>query len=298
VAGRGIVVKRAVIAAAVVLVAVATVLWVGPAAHGQSARPAKAKAVYTYGSDSLQTVTVYSPKKPNGASVVLIHGGGFRSSAHDASSLASNANSLTAYGDTVFIVNYRNDIDGVGIADQVADVVDGTDWVVDHAAGFGADPSDLTMIGGSSGGLLTGAAAEDLNSTHPGTVKTVITLSGTEDFANALSYWSTYPGPEGKQHMKDLTGTLGCPKSGVGCSPSLESAYSPDRHVSSGTCTDQWIIFNGNDEVQPTSQATDMDDALAVAGCPHTLDIFPDTAHAFDYWSVALSQIQSAIQAS
>jgi acetyl esterase/lipase len=254
--------------------------------------------IVSYGSDPLQTVGVYRSTAPNGASVVLVHGGGFRSSAHDALGLATNAHNLTADGDTVFVVNYRSDTDGVGIAGQTADVVSGTQWVIANAASFGAKPSDLTVIGGSSGGLLTGDAVEDLNDIHPGTVNTVITLSGTEDFATALAYWSTYPGPEGKQHMKDLTGTLGCPKSGVGCSAALENEYSPDRQASSTNCAAQWIIFNGNAESQPTSQAMAMDNALIAARCPQTLDIFPDTAHAFDYWNTVLPQIQAAIKAA
>lgn len=276
--------------------AVAATLGAAPAGAATPAtRPVRTVAIHSYGPDSLQTVTVYSTSQPNKTIVVLVHGGGFRSSALDASTMAVNANKLDSYGDTVFVVNYRDDVDGVGVADQVADVVDGTKWAIQHATEFGADPHYLTMIGGSSGGLLTGDAAEDLNAAHAGTVRAVITLSGTEDFATALAYWSSYPGSLGKQHMKDLTGTLGCPDSGVGCSKALEDEYSPDRHVTRARCASHWLIFNGNHEEQPTSQAIGMDDALVAAGCPHTLDIFPDTAHAFDYWSVVLPQIQQAI---
>ena len=236
----------------------------------------------------------------------MIHGGGFTSSAADAATLADDARSLTAFGDTVFVVNYRDDtpLGGTNITGQVADVVDGTMWVIDNAATFGANGDDLTLIGGSSGGLLVGDAAEELNNTSPDTVSTVITLSATEDFATALAYWSAYGGPQGALHVGNLTTVLTCPvthsdhSTQYDCSPSLETLYSPDQQVTHGNCPDQWLIFNGNDEEQPSSQATGMDDALIAAGCPQTLSIFPDTAHAFDYWPKVLGEIQQAIAAT
>lgn len=287
--------KRAVVALLMAFAIAATVGTAQAGAAAQATRPIRTVTIHSYGSNALQTVTVYSTSQPNKTSVVMIHGGGFRSSAQDAKMMATDANKLDSYGDTVFVVNYRDDVGGVGVADQVADVVSGTNWAIHHASGYGANARYLTIIGGSSGGLLAGDAAEDLNSTHAGTVRTVITLSGTEDFATALAYWSAYPGALGKQHMKDLTGTLGCPSTGVGCSKTLENKYSPDQHVTKATCASHWLIFNGNHEEQPTSQPIAMDHALIAAGCSQTLDIFADTAHAFDYWRVVLPKIQQAI---
>ena len=267
-----------------------------------SASPAVARnAIYSYGAGTLQTVTVYSPKVANGASVVLIHGGGFRSSAGDALHLAIEAITLVAYGDSVFVVNYRNDRGGVGIADQVADVVSGSDWVLANAASFGANPSALTMIGGSSGGLIAADAAELLNTASNGTVKTVITLSGPMDFGSIFSYWLPQGSPLAQLHRTDLSTVLGCTLTRhkhvrtYTCPTALEDQYSPDQQITSANCPNSWIIFNGLSEEQPTSQATAMDDALAAAGCTHSLNLFAGSAHAFDYWSVVKGQIQAAI---
>ena len=106
------------------------------AAHATAARTTR--TALTYGPAALQTVTAFSGPDPNGRTVVLVHGGGFRSSAGDTSHLATNADSLVALGDTVFDVNYRSDVDGVGVADQVADVVAGielTDRLRHHTSG-------------------------------------------------------------------------------------------------------------------------------------------------------------------
>lgn len=296
-------VKRSIAALAFVVLTSLVMLAAVPA---EPAAAWTAAQTFGYGPNGLQTVTVYSPTTPNSESVVLVHGGGFSSSADDAAKLAENARSLTADGDTVFVVNYRDDTppDGVDIAGQVADIVDGTLWVIDNAANFGSNGDDLTLIGGSSGGLLVGDAAEELNNASPDTVTTVITISATEDFAGALAYWGAYGGPLGALHLNNLTTVLSCPvtqsdhSTQYNCSPSLEILYSPDQQVTSGNCPNQWLIFNGDNEEQPSSQAAGMDDALIAAGCPQTLDIFPDTAHAFDYWRDVLGQIQGAIAAT
>ena len=289
---------RRVIGAAILAMVVAACMGSGPAGASGT------KTSYRYGSATLQTVTVITSASPDGASVVLIHGGGFRSSVNDANGLTANANSLAAAGATVFIVNYRNDVGGVDIADEVADVVAGTQWVETHAAAIGSDPSRLTMIGGSSGGLLVGDAAEVLDTLAPGSVKTVITLSAMEDFATALSYWQSVTGPTASQHITNLVDVLGCTQvrshhqRTYQCPADLEAAYSPDLHAPAGSCPATWLIFNGLNEEQPLSQAVSMQDALVAAGCPQTLDTFPGSAHGFDYWSAVLPQIQAAVAAT
>ncbi len=259
------------------------------------------QATGTYGPYALQTVTVYSGAHPNGRTVVMVHGGGFNSTAKDATKLTGNAGPLVADGDTVFDVNYRDDTGGVGIAEQVSDVVAGIEWSMAAAPTYGADPGALSVIGGSSGGLLVADAAEILNDQAPGTVRTVVTLSSPADFTSALAYWITLGGSLAQLHIKDLTGTLGCTVTKAkhvktyDCPAALETEYSPDQQVTSANCTDQWLILNGTDEDQPTAQAVAMDDALAAAGCPQTLDIFPDTAHGYDYWNVVLPLVRAAI---
>ena len=288
---------------------IAAVTLIGAGISVTSARAAAipyapGSVIYSYGSDPLQTVTVYKPGQGNGEAVVLIHGDGFQSSAKDASTLAVRANTLTAAGDTVFVVNYRNDTNGVGIAAVASDVIAGTLWAVAHASQFGASSAHLTLIGGSSGGILTGIAAEQINKSWPGLVKTVITLSGTIDLPNAFAYWLTVPGPTGLQHIDNLSNVLGCTVSKhkhvttYNCPTALEVQYSPDRQITSAECPNQWITINGNAEEQPVSQAVAMDTALAVAGCAHTLTIIPDAAHSFSYWTDVQAQLIAAIASS
>ena len=308
--------RRTKWATATSTLAIAALLGLGASVAPSSARAATAAPVaaqahqaitlttVSYGTDPLQTMTVFAGPHPNGRAVVMVHGGGFRSSVRDPLKLATNARSLASQGDTVFDVNYRSDVAGVGIADQVADVVAGIRLTIADARTFGADPARLAVIGGSSGGLLAADAAEELNTLAPGTVRSVVTLSAPTDFASALSYWEGVGGSLGKTHLKDLTGTLACTVVTVkhvttyDCPAALEAQYSPDLQVTSSNCPAQWLIVNGTDEIQPTSQAVALDDALVAQGCPQTLDIFPDTAHSFDYWTVELPEIESALAAA
>jgi acetyl esterase/lipase len=276
----------------------------GSVPAASSAGHAVTLTTVSYGSDPLQTETVFAGTHPNGRSVVMVHGGGFRSSVRDAIKLATNARSLVAEGDTVFSVNYRSDVGGVGIADQVADVVAGIRLAIADAPTFGADPSRLAVIGGSSGGLLAADASEELNTLVPGTVRSVVTLSAPTDFATALTYWEGVGGSLGKVHINDLTGTLGCTVVTVNhvttydCPAPLEALYSPDQQVTSSNCPAQWLIVNGTAEIQPMSQATALDEALVAQGCPQTLDIFADTAHSYDYWTAVLPTIEAALAAA
>jgi len=285
-------------------IAVAAVLAVaGPTPVGASTR-VPTRTTFSYGTAALQTVTVYRPTTPTGPSVVLVHGGGFRSSAGEARKLAIYADNLAADGDTVFVVNYRTDAGGVGIAGQVADVVAGTQWTLAHAAGFGARPDRLTIIGGSSGGLLAEDATLQLDAAAPGTVKAVISLSGTQDFATAFSYWLAIPGPAAQLHVTNLADVLGCTYVRINhvrtytCPMAVETRYSPDLQVVAADCPAQWLILNGDNEEQPVAQARAMADALTAAGCQDSLDIFHDSAHAFDYWFTVLNQLQATIAAT
>jgi hypothetical protein len=100
----------------------------------------------------------------------------------------------------------------------------------------------------------------------------------------ALNYWAGVPGPIGKLHIKNLTVAL----SGLSA-----AAWSPDQHANCGA---DWLVFNGANEGQPVAQANLMTGALHSAGCSVVEDVFPDTAHGFDYWQVVLPQVVAEAQ--
>ncbi len=266
---------RRVVAVAVVSVAllsggVASLL-VGGVGAAPAATKLKAPTTTAYGTDPLQTVTLY-PAGPTVA--VLVHGGGFRSSAGMAKHLGPDAKNLQAAGITVAIVNYRTDKKtGLTIADEVDDVVAGT-----HYAMNATGASQVSMIGGSSGGTLASDAAIELGSQ----ISEVFVLSGTEDLPGALAYWTATGGKYGNLHVRNITVALG------GADPASESPASLVTSIDSGQ---SWHIFNSEKEIQPVSQADAMVAALTAQGIPATKTIVPGGAHAYDYWQTVKDQI-------
>jgi para-nitrobenzyl esterase len=124
------------------------------------------------GSEDCLTLNIWSPAADEHKRPVLlwIHGGGWvmgTGAQYDGSRLA-------ARGDVVVVtINYRlgpwgflylNDLPGqVNAADPVAspnpgllDIVAALSWVKQNVARFGGDPSNVTIIGQSAGGMLVG----------------------------------------------------------------------------------------------------------------------------------------------
>ncbi len=93
---------------------------------------------------------------PAGATVVLIHGGGFHSGWPE--EFFPLATALALAGHTVFVPEYRlQRADGVAYPQELADCRDAVAWVVRESSSFGGDPTKL-VIGGNSAGAHLAAA--------------------------------------------------------------------------------------------------------------------------------------------
>jgi para-nitrobenzyl esterase len=126
-------------------------------------------------SEDCLTLNVWTPDVPESVTdvplrpvMLWIHGGGFTTGS--GSVFLYRGGSLCRHGDVVVVtINYRlgalgflghrglEDPDGLvgnwGLHDQVAALR----WVRDHIAGFGGDPSNVTIFGESAGGFSVGA---------------------------------------------------------------------------------------------------------------------------------------------
>jgi acetyl esterase/lipase len=252
---------------------------------------ARQPPVLSYGTDPLQTVAAWTAPAAGAPVVVLVHGGGFRSSAGDARKLSLDATQLANDGFAVFDVNYRSDsATQTAFPNEVADVVAGTQWAVAHAATYNGDPTDVNLIGGSAGGTLVGDAAEAM----PGQIHSVASLSGTNDLGAALTYWESVAGPTGSLHVKNITRALGC--STKTCTAAIEAPWSPARSVTPADCPARWLVLNENAEEQPVAQADALTAALQAAGCTVTETILTGSKHAYDYWASVRTTIELEIR--
>jgi hypothetical protein len=109
------------------------------------------------------------------------------------------------------------------------------------------------------------------------------------DLAAALTYWGAIDHPIGHLHVRNLTAAL------HGASA---ATWSPVHTVSAMTNTGQrWRVYNEVAEEQPVAQANAMVAALQAASIQVTPRIMAGTQHAYDYWSVVVSEIATAILA-
>lgn len=107
-------------------------------------------------------ITLYRPEKPNGASVIVAPGGGYRflSYAHEGTLVCEWLNSI---GVTAVLLKYRTPTrdDTPAYEKPVQDAQRAIGLVRHHAAEWGLDPRRVGLLGFSAGGNLLGHAALD-----------------------------------------------------------------------------------------------------------------------------------------
>ncbi len=243
-------------------------------------------ASMTYGPDPFQTVEVFPAQAPGAPLAVLVHGGGFLSSAGDALRLDREAKALARQGVTAAVVNYRSDAQGPAFPMEVNDVVDGTLLAVTHAGSYNANPARLMLIGGSSGGTLVANAAVHLAAT----AKAVVLLSATTDIAAALSYWGSQRGPLAKLHVSHIQAALGGQSA---------ASVSPVNLVNAGANGGQrWIVCASQaEEPIVRTMQNEMVNALARAGVPVSGLLVGGKGHSFAYWGEVAGNVAAAARA-
>jgi len=140
-----------------------------------------------YGSSAAETLDIFPAEKSttrhNAPVLVFIHGGYWRSL--DKADHSFIAPEFTQAGACVVVPNYAL-CPAISIPGIVQQMVAALAWTWRHAADFGGDPKNITVIGHSAGGHLAAmllttdwtAQAPDL---PPGLVKNAMSISGLYD---------------------------------------------------------------------------------------------------------------------
>lgn len=108
-------------------------------------------------------LTVVRPDRPNGASLLLIPGGGYRWAVVDKEGLDC-ARVFAGAGITCFVLRYRLPGDGwpAGPSAALQDAQRAMRVIRSRTAGLGLDPARVAVLGGSAGGHLAGCLAASM----------------------------------------------------------------------------------------------------------------------------------------
>jgi acetyl esterase/lipase len=148
-------------------------------------------ATVAYGSDPLQVVDVWLPKRPGPhPTVLMIHGGCWQTSVADRHLMDWAADDLRRRGFAVWNIDYRGvDRPGGGYPGTFLDVAAAADALPAHAREFRLDTHRIVAVGHSAGGhlalWLAGRrrlpAASPLHSSDPLPIGAVVSLGGLPD---------------------------------------------------------------------------------------------------------------------
>lgn len=109
---------------------------------------------------------VYIPAEPNGASVVLVHGGAFVIGSRRMKPMRYLIAKLVEAGIAACAIDYRMLFRGGGIDESTTDVVDAFEFWAGKAASYGLDPTRISLVGLSAGATLSLLAAAKLEDTR------------------------------------------------------------------------------------------------------------------------------------
>jgi acetyl esterase len=107
---------------------------------------------------------VYVPREPNGASVVLVHGGGFVIGSRDMLPMRHLAAQLSRAGVASVAIDYRMIFRGGRLDEALDDVVAAFEHWGERAPRHGLDPARVSLLGLSAGGTLAMLGARRVES--------------------------------------------------------------------------------------------------------------------------------------
>jgi acetyl esterase/lipase len=216
---------------------------------------------------------LYRPQAPNGAAVLIVHGGGWRQGSK--AMVAPHARALAADGFVVMCCEYRLTPEARWPA-QIHDVKAAIRWARANAAELGFDPAKLCLEGHSAGAhlvLLCAGAPAEAAFDPPGADLSI----DASVAAVAAVYPPTlmYRGPD-----RPSGGTAASALPGCDVSDEIAAVASPISHVSAAF-PPVMLLHGDADKVVPVTASLNFDRALRAAGGRVDLHVFGGLPHGF-----------------
>jgi acetyl esterase/lipase len=255
-----------------------------------------------YGPKLAQRADVYPSGTPKSPIVILVHGGGWRKQT-GLYFLKRESIALQGHGFTVYNINYRQGLSLPAFPTEPDDVALATRYAIAHASAYNGDPAKVSYVGGSAGANIAALAAEQLDEAAPGTVRSVVSLSGPMDFEKliAMVKGGTITN---ENFIVSIFMAMGGseqdafePGAWDSIPPATEREGSPVLRIPKRGCP-SWLLFSAEVDLVPLPQAQEMQSALTAAHCRSALQVLPGTGHGFAYWSQVSDTVASFIAGS
>ena len=218
-------------------------------------------------------LTVLRPERPNGASLLLIPGGGYRWAVVDKEGLDC-ARVFAAAGVTCFVLRYRLPGDGwtAGPDAPLQDAQRAMRLLRARAAAAGLDPARVAVLGASAGGHLAGMLAARRDGTYAA-VDAADALSTRPDLAILLYPVATMADPF--VHAGSRRQLLG-----EAPTPAMIERYSLERMDWSGR-PPVFLLHAMDDEAVPVENSLRLLEAMRAAGVAAEAHLFQEGGHGF-----------------
>lgn len=219
-------------------------------------------------------MTVFRPAKPNGAAVLIAHGGGYIRVVIDKEGFEVG-HRLAAVGVTAFVLRYRLPAEGW---DRQADVPlqdaqRAIRLIRARAGDWGVDPKRICAMGFSAGGHVAASLATRYGATVYDAIDAADRLEARPDLS-ALMY-PVIDMARPFAHLGSREALLGKPPE-----PGAEAAYSPHRHVD-GRTPPTFLVHAWDDGSAPTENSLNYLAALRAAKVPAEAHLFEEGGHGF-----------------
>jgi acetyl esterase/lipase len=218
-------------------------------------------------------IDIYKPTSPNGAAVLIVHGGGWKQGSR--AMLVEHARHLARDGYVAMACEYRLTPEAHWPA-QIHDVKAAIRWAKVHAGELGFDPDKLCLEGHSAGAHLVLLAAGTPTETRfdpPG--------ADTSISAAVAAVAAVYPpvlmyrGPD-----RPSGGTPASALAGSDVSDEVAALASPLTHIHADF-PPVMLLHGDEDKVVPVSASRRFDEALRAKGGRVDLHIFGGLPHGF-----------------
>ncbi|HYC02158.1 MAG TPA: alpha/beta hydrolase [Azospirillaceae bacterium] len=220
------------------------------------------------------TLSVFRPVRPNGASVLVIPGGGYAHTVVDKEGFET-ARWLAARGVTAFVLLYRLPHQGwaAGPDTPLQDAQRALRLIRARAAEYGLDPARVAVQGFSAGGHLAATLLTRFERRVYEPVDGADALPARPDLGCLV--YPVISMKAGISHPGSRANMLGPDPT-----PEREAEFSPDMNVTAGV-PPTWILHAADDQPVPVENALLIYAALRKAGVPAAMHLFEEGGHGF-----------------